>query len=198
MRVVLVHGFNVRDPMLSVGKLAAVFEQEGVHAHLFRYGWLGLLGVRTFNDNLAEAFRCFCEGMAEPGEPVVVIAHSNGATLAHRTAWLVDERADDPAPFTHMVYLSPALDRDAPLAPQVKQCDVFHTKHDWAVRASSLLIGHPWGSMGAMGAYAEGTRYRNVDGTKAANGHSAWFQPSGLAFLRERLVRPLIAQYGRT
>lgn len=200
MRVALVHGFNVRDPAKTIGRLEPVFEREGVQAHLFRYGWLGLLGVRTFSDNLAEAFRCFCQGLADDGEPVVVVAHSHGCALTHRTSWLMDEFGDDPPAFSRAVYLSPALNRNVVFAPVplLQRVDVFHTRNDMAVRASRLLVGHEWGDMGAVGYRGDDARVHNVDGTACIDGHSSWFTDAGLEFLRQRLVLPLVREYGRT
>lgn len=201
MRVVLVHGFNVRDPAKTVGKLAAMFIAQGVradHVKLFRYGWLGLLGVKFGNDNLAETLRCLLLEVADRGEPVIVIGHSNGCALIHRTAWLMDDRSDGHGIIERAVYLSPALRRDAPPSPAVKQTDVFFTRNDWAVRASRLWPSE-WGDMGARGPVDDyNGRYRKVDGTVVIQGHSDYFSDNSRNFMLERHVRPLVAQYGRT
>lgn len=195
MRVVLVHGFNVRDPQKTIGKLGSLFEAEGVHAYLFRYGWLGLLGVQWGNDNLAETLRCFCMAIAESGEPVVVIGHSNGCALIHRTAWLMNQYKDMRPAFTHAVYLSPALSRDAELAPPIRRCDVHYTGNDWAVRASRLWPSD-WGDMGARGpSHDADGRYRAIAHTDDVKGHSDYFSDRASSHVRETIVLPLVHDY---
>lgn len=200
MRIVLVHGFNVRDPAKTIGKLAALYVAEGVpadHVKLFRYGWLGLLGVKFGNDNLAEALRCLLLEVADRGEPVIVVAHSNGAALVHRAAWLMDEWGDPHGVIERAVYLSPALDRDAQPSPAVKAYDVFYTANDWAVRFSRLWPSE-WGDMGARGPSDDyGGKYRKVNGSCVIQSHSGYFAETSQNFMLERHVRPLVAQYGR-
>lgn len=197
MKVALVHGFNVRDPRKTIGKLEEVFEQEGIKAYLFHYGWLGLIGVRVGSDNLADAFLSFCEALTDDGQPLVVVGHSNGCALIQRAAWRVDEYGFRQPPFTRAAFLSPALDRDSVLSPAMERVDVFHTKNDWAVRLGRMLLFHQWGDMGACGYKGSDRRYINQDGTHAAASHSGWFTEAGLHFLRYKLVKPLAASFER-
>lgn len=198
MNVVIVPGIRVSDPMRTIGKVGPLLAEHGIKSHVFYYGRVPWFDTRFGNEKYAEALRSHCLALRAYGEPLVVIAHSNGCALAHRAAWLFDEHDDDPPGFEHVVYLSPALDRSVLPAPAIKRCDVFHTRHDWAVRASRLLFGHVWGDQGALGFCGDDRRVHNVDGTAYVDGHSAWFDVLGLEFLRERLVRPLLEMYGRT
>lgn len=163
-QLVFVHGFNVTDGGAgTTGKLARRLEHLGESAQ-FRYGWLGLLGVRLFDGRFARMLA----GMVTHG--AVGIGHSNGCLILHRAA-------SDGAPFRHLILINPALDADVAFPPSVERVDVLHNSDDTVVSVGSLLPFHGWGDMGRRGATWPDWRVRNYD-TRAlfgASGHSAVF-----------------------
>lgn len=184
-RVILVHGFNVRDNGdATVGRLAPYFEMAGFQVKRFRYGWLRLLWVRMLNNKFATALA----SMIEPGD--VVVGHSNGACLADMAAW-------KGAPIGQLVYINPALDRDAPLAPQVGFLHVWYSPSDQPVALARFLVKHRWGNMGATG-------YRGPYSKRVANynkefdfpikssKHSDVFEPAKLADFGPRIVNKVL------
>lgn len=138
-RAILVHGFNVRDGgRKTTGTLRPYLKAAGYDVREFRYGWLGLLSVRLFNQRFAELLA----DMVNPDD--VLIGHSNGCCLLHLAA---QKRAR----FAKAVYINPALDRGMPLAPQVRVLHVWHSPSDRPVAWARILPDHPWGDMGAVG-----------------------------------------------
>jgi hypothetical protein len=138
-RAILVHGFNVHDGgKRTVGTLRPYLERAGYDVRIFSYGWMGLVSVRLFNARFAQM-------MADlSNSDDLMIGHSNGCCLIHLAA----QRR---APFRRVVYINPALDRAAPLAPQVGALDVWHSPSDKPVSWARFLPDHPWGDMGAWG-----------------------------------------------
>lgn len=156
----LLHGFNVTDPMKSVGKLIPYLEQEDIEPKLFRYGWIFLLGARFGNKRIARMFA----DVVEEGD--MVIGHSNGCCIAHMAAHLG-------APIERMAYINPALDRDARLAKQVQHLDVWHSPSDKPVRFARVLPWNAWGDMGAVGYSGKpDTRITNFDKEHMQIAHS--------------------------
>jgi hypothetical protein len=180
-RALLVHGFNVADGGVgTVGTIEPAVKTAGFTIGRFPYGKLGVLGVRFFNDNLAQALAwCIMDGEFE-----VVIGHSNGCALIHQALWHAEEFG---CKGVRAVYISPALDRDAPLSPCVTRADVLTTVHDKAVRLAALLPFHAWGSMGAKGPAGYEQRYIHHP-CPEVKGHSAWFKPPAL----DGITRPLV------
>lgn len=169
MKVVLVHGFNVRDGgARTVDTLAPTLSKLGYQIDLDEadYGWWGLLGIYLGNkkkvyDRLAGAFR----------DADLIITHSNGAAFSTATL----NRMEEDEKKRTLVHLSPALDRDTPVPRNVTHQYVYHTVHDWAVRAATYLPFLPWGRMGAWGALAE-ERCTNEDWSGLITSHSGWFK----------------------
>lgn len=184
VRVWLVHGFNVKDEgARSVSKLAKYFEEAGYQPKLFRYGWTGLLGVRFFDKRFAQLLK----DAAETGD--YVVGHSNGCCIAHLATQMG-------APFTRMVYINPALNRDAPLAKQVGYLDVWHSPSDQPVKWSRLLPFHRWGDMGAVGYCGKyDPRIRNFDKEHnfkiSSSTHSDIFEPHKLSFFAPLIINCL-------
>lgn len=190
-RVGLVHGFNVRDNGAgTTDTLRAHYEAEGFEVYEFDTGWRGLAMVRFGNAKRARKLAA----MMQPGD--ILIGHSDGCNLIDQAAW---NRADsDPPEPAAVIYYNPALDVDAPLAPQVKGALVFHTDSDWVVKIAARLKWHPWGQMGATG-YDEREqsrydgRYRNTSYEHLGLhklGHSGAFKDSNYrerTFLRSEL-----------
>lgn len=180
-QLVFVHGFNVMDGGAgTTGKLAERLGHLGEPCQ-FRYGWLGLLGVRLF----AGRFALMLSGMVSHG--AVGIGHSNGCLILHRAA-------EDGAPFRHLILINPALDADVAFPPNVERIDVLHNSGDGVVSVSALLPFHDWGDMGRRGAVLPDQRVRNYD-TRilfGVSGHSVVFDDDvidGLARFVEGLIR---------
>lgn len=180
-RALLVHGFNVSDRGVgTVGQVAQTIEKAGWRLGRFPYGKLGFLGVRFFNDNLAHALAsCIMDN-----EYTTIVGHSNGCALIHQALWVAHEFGCHQV---NVIYISPALNRNAPLSPCVTRCHVLSTPKDWATRASAAIPFHTWGSMGAKGPAGYEQRYIH-EPCPEVNGHSDWFKPPAL----DGTTRPLI------
>lgn len=158
-RVILVHGFNVKDGGAgTTGRLAKKFEaMDDVEVVVFAPGWRGLIGVRVSNKRRAQQLA----ELIRPDD--LLIGHSDGCNLidlaCHELSSLGDESVN-------CVYFNPALDRDTALSRIVRKCLVFHTLSDRVVWISRFLLLHPWGQMGRKGYKAKrkelhDPRYRN-------------------------------------
>jgi hypothetical protein len=163
-QLVFVHGFNVMDGGAdTTGKLAERLGHLGEPCQ-FRYGWLGLLGVRLFVGRFARMLA----GMVTHG--AVGIGHSNGCLILHQAA-------RNGAPFRHLILINPALDADIAFPMSVERIDVLHNSDDAVVSAGALLPFHDWGDMGRHGALWPDRRVRNFDTRMlfGVSGHSAVF-----------------------
>jgi hypothetical protein len=135
----LVHGFNVRDGGESTThNLEGLVRLRGYEVEEVKVGWLGRIGVRVCNDNLA----ALLTSIVDPGS--VAIGHSNGAAMLQ----LAVEMG---ATFDHLIYINPALDHDRPLPPQVKSLNVWADRRDIWPRLAAAIPFSPWGSMGTDG-----------------------------------------------
>ena len=158
-RVIIVHGFNVRDQGRdTTGRLAEMMRRMGYDVSEFSTGWRGLLGVRFGNKRRAQQLAA----MVHPGD--WLIGHSDGNNLIDQA---LHEIASLDAARVGCVYFNPALDKDTALAACVSRCLVFHTPSDQVVRLSKILRWHPWGEMGRTGYRAKDEalhdpRYTNV------------------------------------
>lgn len=161
--IFLLHGFNVRDRgKRTVGRLLPFLPG----ARVVPYGWLGFVGVRFFNDNLAQML---CS-MLTPG--CTVVGHSNAADVI----WRALQMYDCPR-IKRLVLIRPALDSDMVFGDRVDRVDVFHHEHDKPVGLARFLLFHNWGSMGAQGYdgpefhvvnHDEGFLFRDDDGDHSA------------------------------
>lgn len=191
-RIILVHGFNVRDPEKSVGRLRQMLEFAGFRVDLFQYGWTELFGARFETDNFADTLLSALN-MLQDDEIIIPIGHSNGCNLVNQAAMRMERYKR--LLFTHAVYLNPALDRDTPMAPNMRKVDVFFNKGDAATTWARWLPANPWGDMGARGYVGSDSRYVNHNCWPTVSGHSALFTDAGLEYLLHALVYPLADQY---
>jgi len=179
-RVILVHGFNVRDKGAgSIDKLEPYLKARDFRVSQFDYGWLFLLGVRFKTRKHARRLAA----MSQPGD--FAIGHSNGCNLIVEAAWRG-------ARFKRVVFINPALDSDTPLPPQIERADVWHSPSDKAVRFARFLWFHPWGEMGATGYTGSGSRYRNFnkqfDFARSSDSHSDVFSDALLPYFAPHIV----------
>jgi hypothetical protein len=144
----LLHGFNVSDGgENTVAWLKPYLNIADYSAHIFSYGWIGLLGAWYLNPRIVRQL------LPKVGPDDIGIGHSNGCVLLHRAA-------HGGAPFKGLIYINPALRPDAARAPQVEWVEVYYNDGDHAVKVAAILrllapwapLGDPlWGDMGARG-----------------------------------------------
>lgn len=172
-RVVLVHGFNVRDGgAATIDRLANGLLRRGhqVDTDQADYGWHDLVKVR-FRILHRDAINRIAAALVDAD---VVVTHSNGRNYAQKAVELAAEYFPDKS--WRFVSISGARDNQAPIHPNVSRLDVFHSRNDRAVSISRWLIGHRWGNEGAVGYQGKDPRARNHDYTHRVCGHSTWFQ----------------------
>ena len=108
-KIYLIHGFNVDDGgKATIQKLEPLFKMNGFFVHTIDYNWMGLIGVRFCNKKIAHAIASMAD------DDSIIIGHSNGCALIHYAAQYG-------APFKKVVYINPALNKNANLAPQVEE-----------------------------------------------------------------------------
>lgn len=171
MKIVLIHGFNVRDAGAgTIDTLAPYLEAAGhdIDKDGGDYGWHFLIKVRFGFLHYEAVQRITCAIAAADA----AILHSNGANYFNQAAELL--HGIWPEKKLRAVYISPALDEDVSFPPNVERATVLFTPHDKPVRIARILRGHPWGAMGAYGpnpcpAHVTALEYPSI------TGHSAWF-----------------------
>jgi len=167
MRVVLVHGFNVKDGGANtVDKLAPYLITHGITPDTDEadYGYFSLLMVRLRKHS---AILRIAKALEHSD---AVVTHSNGANYAMKALRLVHKEG------IKVVHLSPACNSNTPFPKAVERGWVFFTHSDFWVWLSGFLPFHPWGQMGWRGYTGEDPRIENVDFTDVVNGHSGWFE----------------------
>jgi len=177
-RVILVHGFNVKDGGAgTTGRVAAKLREDPRIGEVveFSTGWRFLLRVRISNNRRAQQLAA----LAKPDD--ILIGHSDGCNLIDKA---MHELASLHKAKVNCVYINPALDRDTALSAIVSKCLVFHTDSDMIVWISRFLIAHPWGEMGMKGYRAvkqclHDKRYQNISYEALGHhelGHSGVFK----------------------
>jgi len=175
MRIVLVHGFNVRDggaetvDKLDPGLTALGHQVEKDEAD---YGYYDFWKVRFAKYSAVRRIAAALE------HADVVITHSNGANYANMALKLLEYHRST----FKVIHFSPALNRNTPIPANVSKQWVFHTKTDYTVRLSAILPFHPWGNMGAGGYTGQDTRASNIDCSDLVRRHSDWFLDDNLDF----------------
>lgn len=190
-RAWILHGFNVRDGGAgSVDKLIPALVGADFEVEEFDYGWLGPVGVDLLDGRLARLLA----KLVHPGD--VCVAHSNGCCIAQLAA-------EAGAPFAVMTFISPALDRDAVLPPQVGARHVWHTPSDEWVTKARWIPFVKWGDMGAVGYIGptDGGRTVNFNG-EALLGvkpilHSGWFAEPPVSQASQLIVGELLKAHLR-
>lgn len=169
-RVILVHGFNVRDGGRgSIDRLIPHIVKRGYDVVEYDYGFRFLLGVRFRSQSDAEGLLA----LYRPGD--IVIGHSNGGHLIARAIEMG-------MAVRHAVMIHPALDRDwapPPMHP-VEQIHVYYSGRDVATWLARLLPKHMWGAMGTVGPEADDIR---LIGHPEDQTHSGGFRDHPDAYL---------------
>lgn len=189
------HGFNVTDPKLTVGKLKPYLEAEGYEVYMLRYGLVGLIGVKYINDAVAMELADRTYRLKSKGYQVHVFAHSNGAAIVKIATEKYGAQIDG------VVCINPALKRTVNPAPNAKFVHVYYNDEDLPVLLGRWLSWltpwsgkvRPWGAMGRYGYYGQDINVRNFDtehrfAVKAV-GHSGVFKKGKIEFFG-----PLIAK----
>ncbi|WP_157117918.1 hypothetical protein [Oceanicoccus sagamiensis] len=147
-KAILVHGFNIADQgKNTISKLTPYFQERGIKVENFSYGWIGLMGVYFLNPRIVQQLI----NKVSPGD--IGVCHSNGCVIVHMAA-------HQGAPFRKAVYINPALNSNASIAPHLENVDVWCNDGDLPVKFGAWLrvlvpwapLGDPlWGDMGARG-----------------------------------------------
>lgn len=169
---ILVHGYNVTDPQVTVGKLQTRLEDT----YLFDYGWFGLLSVLMYNKREAKRLKELLDNNPDS----TVYAHSNGCAIAV-------EAAKMGAKMKRLVCINPALKVDTDFPDSIKHVGVIFTKHDKPTKAArffdkvpfiQLIVPNAWGAMGAEGPKSH--RAAKFDFSGTLKGHSDFFLKKNL------------------
>lgn len=176
---ILAHGFNDSSSGgRNVDRLAPYAESAGWQVMQFDYGWTGLLLTLIGNQSRA---RTLAGIMSESD---TFVGHSNACAIHHRASWLKDSSGGTLMRSHRAIYINPALDIDAALAPGVERLTVFYARDDIATLAARFLPGVLWGAMGRYGYQGRpDTRVRSVnlnDFLAGRVGHSGAFAPENI------------------
>jgi hypothetical protein len=146
-----IHGAFDSDGRRHIDWLAPYFEARGyTPITTFDYGWTGIISAALFNRRLAKMLAA----SVTPGD--IGVGHSNGCHILKLAVELG-------APFKELVFLNPALDRDAYIAPSVKRITVFHSPSELPTAIARYIPFHPWGDMGRVGYTGKDARFVNVN-----------------------------------
>lgn len=145
LRVILVHGFNVRDKGAdTIDRLRPHFEERGYQVIEAVEGFRFLLGVRFFNKFRARKLM----RLIQPGD--ILVGHSDGCNIITMACTMLSRGG-----FPHLsllsVFYNPALDQNTWQPGCVDKVLVFHDQSDKATWISKLLPFHNWGEMGKKG-----------------------------------------------
>jgi len=174
MKIVLVHGFNVRDGGRgTVDQLSWLIRDDGYKVDLDEgdYGFFTIWMIRFKKSKIRQRVLYRLAKTFETAQ--VIITHSNGAHFCTEALELL------PTAYNNtkiVIHISPALDRDTEIPLAVRQQLVMHTPHDKAVKLASWIpFNHPWGRMGAKGYSGDDNRNTNLE-VPEVKGHSRWFK----------------------
>jgi len=170
MKIVLIHGFNVRDKGRgSIDKLKPYLKKTFPDALIDNdsadYGWDFLLKANYFYwvgdtiDRIANALK----------DADLVICHSNGANYCQKALNKICNKK------IKVAYLSPALNRHHKFNESFDKCLVMHTNDDKTVSLAKYIPFSSWGDMGKIGALTDDYRVKNIDHTTKILHHSDWF-----------------------
>lgn len=174
MKIVLIHGFNVKDGGAeTVDRLEPHLTALGhtIEKDEADYGFFSLWMVR-FRKHSAVLRIVNALSSAD-----AVVAHSNGANYAIKALRLILFNK------LKVVFLSPALNRKTKIPEAVEHLHVFHTRSDWIVWLSGFLWFHPWGRMGQRGYKGNNPNVTNMDFTDVIKGHSDWFKDESVELI---------------
>lgn len=173
MKLVLVHGFNVKDKgRNTTDRLAPYARANDLKIDIDEgdYGYFNLFMIRWFKAYLKSRVIYRLAKAFEDAD--IIITHSNGANFAIQALDLL------PAVYNNtkiVIHISPALNSGTPIPCAVKAQLVLYTPHDGWVKLASYLPLHPWGRMGARGYTGTSNKNTNQE-NDAVKKHSDWFK----------------------
>ena len=191
---IFAHGFKVSDKgKATTDKLIPFFNSHGYHCYEKDTTKRLFLGVRFGTPRYAKEVAEYTNRIRKcyPKIHIVFIGHSDGCNMGNQAAHAG-------ASFDQAVYINPALDNDAELAEQVKQCLVFHNENDIPVQLAKRLPFHPWGDMGAVGYMGNDSRYKNYNTLKAPvpyGGHSGMFKDKEVTKYFGNFITDLVGDF---
>ena len=170
MKIVLLHGFNVRDGGKgSIDKLEPFLKKEFPDAIIDKdsadYGRSLLLKtnylywVGNTIERIANTLK----------DADLVICHSNGANYCMKALRKICNKD------IKIVFLSPALNAHHDFNESFNECLVMHSKSDRVVSLAKYIPFSSWGNQGKVGTTINDKRITNLDHTKIINHHSGWF-----------------------
>lgn len=186
--VLLVHGWNVENPEVTVGRLRPHFENRGYLVEHLLYGYLPFTWQATRrNPRIAKKLAGRVARWQGLGHPVDVVGHSNGCAITQLACTVHKMR-----PRT-VEAINPALRDTLHPAPTAEHVHVWHNAEDRATAVSKLISWmpwvrktRPWGDMGRDGYQSGGQGVINLDTGRDfpinALGHSAVFKPPASEF----------------
>lgn len=158
-RVILIHGFNVRDEgENSIDRLKPMLREAGYRVEDFDYGFLGLMMVRFRTKFIAKMLHQF----SNPED--IIIGHSHGCAITAKAM-------ENGAKFDKVVFIHPALDKNwkIPTIFSARRITVFYSEKDIATWSAMLLRWisplrlfkkkHFWGAMGSVGPKSKDKRW---------------------------------------
>lgn len=165
---IAIHGFNVKDPGKSTGKLKHYIN----NLYMFNYGWIGLLGVLFKNKSIAKRLKRLIDSSSHKSN--VVYAHSNGSAIAVKAARMG-------AKIDTLVCINPALNVKTKFPETIGRILVISTRHDKATEYArffdsipfiEIFIADEWGAMGSRGYTGNDDRVTNWRLHDDLDGHS--------------------------
>lgn len=198
---ILVHGFNVSKPERTVGKLEPFFKAQGFDVELFRYGHIGLWGVRKRNKALARKLAQKVNAAKAKGYTVYVVSHSNGTTITHIASVRYKAQVDV------AICINPALKKTLNPCPTAELVHVYHNEKDVPVRLAKWLRrltplsrrARPWGEMGREGYQGDNMRVWNFDTLNdfeiPASGHSGVFKEPEINYYGTLIPQAAVSDY---
>jgi len=184
MKIVLIHGFNVKDGgQRTVDRLTPYLEAAGhtVDKDEADYGYYNLFQVR-FRKHKAVARIALALKNAD-----AVISHSNGSNYEAKALRLLEKRDKQ----YKIVRLSPALNAKQSIPENVSKGWVYFTRSDKWVWLSGFLLFHSWGRQGQKGYLGDDRRIQNRDCSDLIKGHSDWFNGENIELIADEVVRSL-------
>lgn len=178
-QAISVHGWADASGKLTTDLLHPYFTAEGYECESYDIGFHLLVSLR--------ANRWARELAARVKPNSVGIGHSFGCLLLQKAAFLG-------APFSQLVFINPALPRDAKLPPHIHDAHVWFSRGDVGLRLSPLFWWTGWGDMGARGPtgnYPPWTGYDKSSDRFAVRSytHLDVFWPEQLAFFGPMIAR---------
>lgn len=181
--VILVHGYNVSNLEVTVGKLRDHFEHYDYFVEALTYGFLPFTWqVTKHNRSIAKQLADRVKHYQSIGFIVDVVGHSNGCTIGNLATELYGMKVNT------FVAINPALKKDLNPCKNAELVQVWHNDGDVAVEVSMWLRwlspwaikSRPWGEQGKEGYTGEDSNVVNFDCSKdfiiKADGHSAVFK----------------------